>query len=301
MSNEDITLQRRRLLRGGALLAGAAAGAVAVTAAGATKAEAADGDTVKVGDEHTGTDTTGFTVTANPQVPTLGLANGDGPSLRLSPLGNDWEGSLDAGEIANTYAGPLIGVSAGSGSSPVTTYLATGLDLAALPLPVPYTDVDRILDTRSAAGRARVLASSPSPYTTGSRLKPGAYLDIAVAMGDGDFTLEGVFLNVTSIDSLNDGFLATYRPGPRPQVATTRFKKGVVETSSAFMALGVVNGDFAIRVYASTSTHVIIDVTGVTVNGLPGPSAPAAAQKGQPVRRGSAAVKPQRLAGRRAR
>ena len=47
MSNEDITLQRRRLLRGGALLAGAAAGAVAVSAAGATKAEAATSDTIQ--------------------------------------------------------------------------------------------------------------------------------------------------------------------------------------------------------------------------------------------------------------
>ncbi len=286
MSNEDITLQRRRLLRGGALLAGAAAGAVAVTAAGATKAEAANGDPVLVGAENTGTQATS-------------LANPSGASLRLAPLANDWEGSLGAGEIANTYAGPYIGVSGGPAGSPVTTYLVTGLDLAEVPTPVPYDDIDRILDTRSAAGRARVLASSPSPYTTGSRLKPGAYLDIAVAPGDGDFTLEGAFLNVTSIDSLNDGFLATYRPGPRPQVATTRFKKGVVETSSAFMALGVVNGDFAIRVYASTSTHVIIDVTGVTVTGLPGPSAPAAAKR-QAVRRGSAAVKPQRLARRRA-
>ena len=253
MSNEDITLQRRRLLRGGALLAGA----VAVTAAGTTKAEAADGDQVIVGNDHTGTDTTSLTID-NQQAPTLGLANGDGPSLRLSPLANEWEGSLDTGEIANTYAGPLIGVSAGSGSSPVTTYLATGLDLAALPVPVPYDDVDRILDTRSAAGRARVLATSSSPYTTGSRLKPGAWLDIAVGMGDGDFTLEGVFLNVTSIDSLNDGFLATYRPGPRPQVATTRFKKGVVETSSAFMALGVVAGGLrhpGLRVHVHPRDH----------------------------------------------
>ena len=293
MSNEDITLQRRRLLRGGALLAGAAAGAVAVTAAGATKAEAADGDAVQIGER-----TAVPRAPAHPWRPHPAYHTG-GPSLRLNTLPNDWDDPLEAGEIANTYAGPYLGVSDGPTGSPVTTYLVTGLDLAELPVPVPYDDVDRILDTRSAAGRARVLASSPSPYTTGSRLKPGAYLDIAVAPGDGDFTLEGAFLNVTSIDSLNDGFLATYRPGPRPQVATTRFKKGVVETSSAFMALGVVNGDFAIRVYASTSTHVIIDVTGATVTGLPGPSAPAAAKR-QAVRRGSAAVKPQRLARRRA-
>ena len=111
MSNEDITLQRRRLLRGGALLAGAAAGAVAVTAAGATKAEAADGDPVIVGTRtRAPTQPASRSTTTGPD---LGLANGDGPSLRLSPLANDWEGSLDAGEIANTYAGPLIGVSGG--------------------------------------------------------------------------------------------------------------------------------------------------------------------------------------------
>lgn len=276
-------MQRRRLLRGGALLAGA----VAVTAAGTTKAEAADGDTVKVGAEHTGTQATS-------------LANPNGPSLRLAPLANDWDGPLDAGEIANTYAGPYIGVSDGPGDPSVATYLATWFDLAAMPIPVPYTDIDRILDTRSTAGRARVLATSPSAFASGYRLKPGAWLDVAISPADADFTLEGAFLNVTSIDSLNDGFLATYRPGPRPQVATTRFKKGVVETSSAFMALGVLQDAFVIRVYASTSTHVIIDVTGATVTGLPGPQAPAAVKR-QPVCRGSAAVKPQRLASRRAR
>jgi hypothetical protein len=219
MSDEESILQRRRLLRGGALLAGAAAGAVAVSAAGATKAEAADGDTVTVGNDHTGTDTTNLTID-NQQAPTLGLANGNGPSLRLSPLPNDWECGLDAGEIANTYAGPLIGVSEGPASNPVVTYLATGLDLASLAVPVAYESPDRALDTRSTSGRARVLASSPSPYTTGSRLKAGAYLDVAIGMGDGDF--------------------------------------------------------------------------GVSANGLPGPSAPVA-QKRQAVRRGSAAVKPQRL------
>lgn len=164
-----------------------------------------------------------------PGVPTLSLVNGDGPTLRLSALDDNWEGSLATGEIANTFAGPLVGI----------------------------------------------------------------------ASGPGDFTVEGAFLNVTSIDSLGNGFLATYRPGTRPQVATTRFLKGVVATSSAFMALGVVDDAFAIRVYTSTSTHVIIDVTGVSVTGVPGPAAPAALKR-QAVRRGSAAVRPQRLARRRA-
>jgi hypothetical protein len=297
MNNEEIVLQRRRLLRGGALLAGAAAGAVAVSAVGATKAEAADGDQVTVGADHTGTDATTFAID-NQQVPTLGLANDNGPSLRLSPLPDSWEGALDAGEIANTYAGPLIGVSDGPGSSPVTTFLATGLDLAAMPVPVPFDVPGRILDTRSAAGRARVLQTSTSPYTTGARLTAGAWLDVAVDTAEADFSLEGAFLNVTSIDSLGAGFLATYRPGSRPQVATTRFPARVTATSSAFMALGVVKDAFAIRVYTSASTHVIIDVTGVTVTGMPGPSAPAQLKR-QPVRRGSAAVKPQRLARRR--
>jgi hypothetical protein len=187
MSNEELILQRRRLLRGGALLAGAAAGAVAVSTAGATKAEAADGDTVTVGADHVGSDATTFTINSQ-QVPTVGLANENGPSLRLSPLPNDWEGALDAGEIANTYAGPLIGVSEGPADNPVTTYLATGLDLAALPVPVAYEAPDRALDTRTSSGRARVLATSPSPYTTGSRLKAGAWLDVAIGMGDAAVT-----------------------------------------------------------------------------------------------------------------
>lgn len=280
-----MTLQRRRLLRGGALLAGAAAGAAAITAAGTTKAEAANGDPVLVGEENTGTNPTS-------------LANSNGPSLRLAPLANDWEGPLAPGEIANTYAGPYIGVSDGPSAPSVVSYLATGIDLAALPVPFPYDKPDRALDTRTPTGRARVLRTSPSPYASG-RLKKDAWLDVAISPADDEFTVEGAFLNVTAIDALGNGFLAVYKPGDRPQVATTRFAKGVTATSSAFMALGVLNDAFVIRVYTSYATNVIIDVTGVSLNGLAGPAAPAAVKR-QPVRRGSAAVKPQRLVGRRA-
>ncbi len=107
----------------------------------------------------------------------LSLRNADGPSLALQALSEEWDGPLKVGEIVNTDAGPSIGVDYGDGA--VTTFLATGVDLANL-YPVP---AERLLDTRSATSRADqvVNASSASPFDSIGRLKGGAYIDIAVA------------------------------------------------------------------------------------------------------------------------
>ena len=151
------------------MLAGAAGASVIGAALAPTKADAADGDNLTLGEANEATSTTSIRIdgTAGGADAALSLRNADGPSLALQALSQEWDGPLKVGEIVNTDAGPSIGVDYGDGA--VTTFLATGVDLANL-YPVP---AERLLDTRSATSRADqvVNASSASPFDSIGRLK----------------------------------------------------------------------------------------------------------------------------------
>jgi hypothetical protein len=273
----DRPLDRRFLIRGGAALAGAA-GVTAIGAALApTKADAADGDPVSLGGTNEATSTTTIQIDGNTggADPTLALRNANGPSLALQPLDQDWDGALDVGEIVNTEAGPNIGVDYGDG--PVTTFLATGVDLTnAYPIPAA-----RLLDTRFASGRSSVVRSSTAPFDSAGRLKAGAFLDVAIAETQ-DVALIGVFLNLTAFESTAGGFLEVYAPGTRPNRPTLRYQKNVAVANQAFIGPGVFSGAFVVRIYASQPTRVLLDLTGA-ITGFP-PSG-AATTAAAPARR----------------
>ena len=139
MTNEPIErdLNRRFLLRGGAILAGAA-GATAIGAALIpSAAQAADGQFAVVGQPNTSNLPTAFTIGAadGSESPTMSLTNTSGPSLLLPPTGPNYNGGLAVGEIAGTNDGLEIGVDVGLGAQ--TTWLATGLDLDQIPVVLP--------------------------------------------------------------------------------------------------------------------------------------------------------------------
>jgi len=248
------------------------AGAAGVSAIGAaiapTKADAADGDNVVLGRVNDSTSTTTLRID-NPgggSDPALALANADGPSLALQALDQDWDGSLGVGEIANTEAGPNIGVDYGDGA--VTTFLATGTDLTNVyPLPA-----ERLLDTRFASGRASVVGSSPAPFDSRGRLKNGAYIDVAVAATE-DVALIGVFVNLTAFESTAGGYLEIFTPGTRPNRPTLRYQRNVAVANLAFIGPGVSRGSYTVRIFASQPTQVLLDLVGA-VTGFP-PSGPA--------------------------
>src|SRR5690349_4359136 len=167
----DHLTTRRRLLRGSVLAAGAAGVAVA---ASALPAHAADGEPVLAGRQNAADATTTLTV-GDGSDPALALENGDGPSLYLQPLVAEFATELELGQIANTELGPIIGVDTTVGHA--TTFLATGVDLADLPTPYALPTPIRVLDTRTAAGRARVVRTSPNAFDSKFRLNRGAWLD----------------------------------------------------------------------------------------------------------------------------
>jgi hypothetical protein len=276
----DRPLDRRNLIRGGAVLAGAA-GATAIGAAlSPTKAHAADGVPVSLGGDNAANSPTRVTIgaaTGSPS-PTLTLNNANGPSLALEALPLGTGISLGVGEIVNTVAGPDIGVDYGAGT--VTTFLATGFDVTnAHPVPA-----ERVLDTRSASSRANdvVYGSSGPLFDSLGRLAAGKFIDVAVANAD-ELDLTGVFLNVTAFRPTGGGYVEVYTPGPRRALPSISFQRQITATNSIFLApstsapVSAGNTYYTVRVYTSKSTHLLIDILGAVIGYSAAPAASTAA------------------------
>lgn len=276
----DRLLDRRNLIRGGAVLAGAAGATALGAALSPTKASAADGDVVSLGGNNAATSPTRITIGAatGSASPALVLNNANGPSLALEalPLGTDI--SLGVGEIVNTVAGPQIGVDYGAGN--VTTFLATGVDITnAYPV-----QAERVLDTRSATSRANdvVNGSSGPRFDSVGRLAAGKFIDVAVANAD-DLDLSGVFLNVTAFRPTGGGYVEVYTPGPRRALPSISFQRQITVTNSIFVApstsapSSAANTYYTVRVYTSRPTHLLIDILGAVIGYSAAPATSTAA------------------------
>ena len=272
----DAASSRRLLLTRGAAAAGAAAGAVALGVAGARPAHAADGDALKQGTVYTGTKRTGLVVNSTTE-PALQVANNNGPALRVVPRSADFDGTLQPGELTADRFGLVTGV-ADADENAFASPVATFADIAVLSLPYAIRP-ERLADTRSASGREGILATGGGGLDASGKLKAGAYIDIAVAESNGDFTYDAAFLNLTSTGATGNGYLFAYPPGERTTGSTTQYQKGVTGASSCLAALAVVDGYYAVRVYSSALSHVIVDLTGLLVTSVPGVDAPAKAKK----------------------
>ena len=274
-------MSRRRLLRNSAVVAGAAAAAAVVAA---PAANAADGDQVKLGQPNAAESTTAITIngTVGGTKPTLALNNSAGPSLFLQPLNSDATPTdLQLGEIANTELGPELGVVTETGFD--TTYLATGIDLAALPTPYALPSPTRLLDLRPNSGIDGVLRSSPGAFDDQHRLKAGAWVDVAIPIDTSQFQIPSAYVNVTAVAPTGLGFLTVYPPPADqaqtyPGTSTLNLTPKLTVANAAFTATGQVLGMYAIRVVTSQPTWVVLDLTGFTLMG--GGSAAAAAQRG---------------------
>lgn len=277
------TASRRSLLRGGAL----AAGAVVATVAVPTPAQAADGDSVVLGAENEASTATTMRLSGAGAAtsPSLSLANADGPALHLEASAS-WETPpvLALGQIANTILGPVIGVDHFAAGL-ITSYLATGVDLDDLPTPYALPTPVRLLDTRSAAKRGSILRASSHAFGRSHRLLPGQWMDIEVAVDDGAMDVPAAYLNVLAIPQ-SGGYLSVYPPGPFPGTSTINFAAKRVTSGGAFVATGIVLGRHAVRVRASASCHVVVDLTGVTIKGSS--PAPAVKANGHSARRSNA-------------
>lgn len=275
MNNElpERPLERRLLLRGGAVLAGAAGVSVIGAALKPATAQAADGAPVLIGEANASATTTDLTIGAavGSDDAALTLTNIVGPALRLTVVGDGYDGDLKAGEFAFTDDGPDIGVSSD------TTFLATGLDLDEIPFTLAVPPV-RLVDTRIAEGRTGIRTTSADAFDSSHRLKAGAWADIAIT-GIDYVGLQAAFVNVVVVKPLHGGFFTVYPPGDRPASSTLNFATDHNVANGAFIAVGIAEEApdwMVVRVFSTATCHVVVDLTGVTVLGVAGSQTQAA-------------------------
>jgi hypothetical protein len=257
-------LERRFLLRGGAVLAGAA-GATALGAAMIPKTAEASTDYVGLSTESVASASTTITL-ADSAAPTLRLNNGGGPQLTQRALSTKFNGGLALGDIVNTTQGPRIGVDYGDGLE--TDYVVLGQMLESIPYIVPL-GYSRLIDTRRKDQRDRIVAMSDGALDSKFRLTKGGWIDVAVFPVAVDYTVFSVFINLTVSKPEKLGYLTAYAPNqPAPDASTVNFSPGNNLSNAAFVAVSVVQETFAIRIAASQTTHVVVDLSGIEINSI---------------------------------
>lgn len=271
-------LDRRLLLRGGAVLAGAAGATVVGAALGPTAAQAADGANLLSGKANACENTTVLTIdgaTGGP-APALSLVNKNGPGLRLNSLPDTFSSTLAVGDLAGSDYGPLVGVNVGAGVE--TSYLLTANDLALIPLATPRDVPIRRLDTRGGGpGLTNIVRKSSSTATDSSgRLTANSWIDVAIDPTTGPFEVTGAFLNMAVISPVANGYLTVYPPGDRPNTSTINFRTGVALSNAAFLSVGQFGTNYVVRVHSSQTTHVLLDYSGGVVNASSEPATLAA-------------------------
>ena len=266
-------LQRRRFLRGGALLAAATGGAVVASASAALPASAETAEYVRLGTGNVTTTTTSI-ATDGAEVAALQLGNAQGTALRLVPLAEGvhprYDG-LPVGSIVSTEDGPLVSVADPDGGS-YLSWLATGDDLAGLPTSRAFTPL-RVWDSKKKRGTV-VARSSSGAIDAKGRLVKGAWVDVKVAETDLDTYPVAAFLTLGSSGSKKDGYLNAWANGDRPSgTVSLSFLKGKTLSGAAYTELWLNRAKkaFTVRVHASQTTYVTIDLSGLTTYGYPGP------------------------------
>ena len=290
-AGDDRAVGRRALLtRGGAVVAGVVGAGVA-GAAVAAPASAATGDSVVQGQSNsvgTNQPATEITVANDPATPTpaLVLTNTGGntttgeasPPLRITPAasaslvipaaataGGDMVATND-GELWFTHAIP------GFGNAPAIVHTDANA-ISYVPLAVPV----RVLDTRASAGRAKVLDPSGKFDSTGRLLKGKTiHVDLTSLVTFGD----GVTSNLTVTKSATGGFLTLWSGATaRPTASSINFAAGQTIANLTVSGLAEFSSTATdtIAIFASATTHVLLDVAAFAVTDLAQVLAPFAA------------------------
>jgi hypothetical protein len=269
--------RRALLMRGGAVAVGAA-GAVAAGVAVAAPAGAAVSDPVLQGEvNNVGTNVAATEITAASDpatpTPTLVLTNtgGDTGSTEASPSLRLTQAAAGLGLPSSaTVGGDLMADGDGSlwfthgipGVGPVPATVHTDVtDNLFVPLNAP----NRILDTRSSAGRASILDASGNLNSSGMLIGGKTiHVNLTSLVNFGN----AVTANLTVAGSTGAGFItlwsgATARPG------TSVLNYAAGQTLSNLTVTGLAEFSTAatdtIAIFANVTTHLVLDVAGFAV------------------------------------
>jgi hypothetical protein len=275
---EQRPVGRRTLLVRGGVVAAGAAGAVAGGAAIASPAGAAVTDPVLQGEvNNAGTNVAATELTADnapaTPTPTLILTNTGGdttsteasPSLRLTPAaaalvlpssataGGDVLAGGD-GNLWFTHAVPNVG-----------TFAATVHTDATDNMFVPLSAPNRILDTRSSAGRASVLDASGNLNSSGMLIGGKTiHINLTSLVNFGD----AVTANLTVTQATGAGFITIWS-GAVARPTTSVLDYTADQTIANLTVTGLAEFSSAatdtIAIFANVTTHLILDVAGFAV------------------------------------
>lgn len=111
---------------------------------------------------------------------------------------------------------------------------------------------ERLVDTRAGYAQG-IIPVTKTPI--------GGLVELRVDLSDviGLIDVSAVMLNITATQTTGPGFVTLYPCGVRPLASTLNFVAGV---NVANGAIAVLSPDNEVCVYASTTTHVIIDMSG---------------------------------------
>jgi hypothetical protein len=245
-------VDRRALLRrGGAAVVSGVAGLAVVETAAASTAQALSGDPVVMGSANTAGGTTSLTSTSAGG-PTFTVENTQG----MAPLHLKQEATPSAGPGFTN--GDLFNF---DGDLYYTDALGTAFvytaDTANQLLPITP---QRILDTRTAAGRTHIKNAAGNLDSAG-RLRGGHSIVINLATLEVGAT--AAFCNLTAVSPLAAGYLTLW-PGAtgRPPTSSVNFAAGAVVAN--FAVTGTTLTD-TVSIFASATSHVLLDVTAFAV------------------------------------
>ncbi|MEV4621059.1 hypothetical protein AB0J74_20405 [Asanoa sp. NPDC049573] len=195
--------------------------------------------------------------------PTLTLANENGPALRLV-TGNDYTIVAEPGTVAPNHIGLRVSFAEWEVPWETTTNILNNGN-ALMPVAVPPT---RVLDTRNAAGRDRLI-DGRSDIDAQGRAVGGAFL--VVDVGGLVSEAQGLFATVTVTKTASSGYATVWGTGQWPRTSTINWwDKGQVLSNGVLSQCGWydVNGkqyNTVVAVYVSAAAAIVLDVTGFLV------------------------------------
>lgn len=254
-------LDRRALLRTGVALV---AGAAAAQTAGAGNADATAGDPMLVGSANSADAVPTSLTSAATTAATLSIAN-TGSRAPLNLVQKAFPAStagLTSGSLAN-FDGDLY-YTTGTSSGPFTGFVYTALTANQIVPIKPH----RIVDTRTAAGRAHIANAAGNLDSLG-RLRAGH--TIVIRLNSLEVAADAAFCTLSVVAPLASGSVTLWASATRPGTSSMYYRAGGI--TSNFAVTGTSSAD-TVDLYSSATTHVLLDISAFAV-GNPGQINPA--------------------------
>lgn len=258
---EHDATDRRSLLRAGAAVVAGAVGIAAVEAVGAPGADAAAGGNLVLGQfNDAGTARTSLT-SSSPEGTLEVLNTNSGLAAQLTlpeqsiPDNADFS-NFAPGDVANLN-GDLCFVYDVGGGAPYIGTVYTDWWASQL---IPITPT-RILDTRTTTGRESIVSTS-GRLDSSHRLKAGKSIEIDLS----GIVIASIaaYANLTAVTPTAGGYLTIWPGGSRPNTSSLNFRKDVTLANAAITGTSL---DDTVTIYASSTTHVLLDIVGFGVGG----------------------------------